>query len=270
MNVTEKLFTPLSDDELDHLDNFLLDRVDDADDENRDEGVLGVSELDGFLTAIASGPEEVGPSLWLPAVWGDCEPVWESESQLEEVFTLMLRHMNVIATHLMDEPDTFEPIFLNNTAEEEVYVVVDEWCAGYLRGLSLTAEKWREGGDRMEICCSRCSPLAPMRVGMRSSNSMRAKWKRFSRPSPRRCAPFMPSGSSAESPMARRAQPSLTDARLRESAATTPARAAVARSTRTAACTEPRPPDIIGSGPSSGITHGQFAARPTPQGRPGQ
>jgi uncharacterized protein len=150
MNVTEKLFTPLSDDELDHLDNFLLDRVDDADDENRDEGILGVSELDGFLTAIASGPEEVGPSLWLPAVWGDCEPIWESESQLEEVFTLMLRHMNVIATHLMDEPDTFEPIFLNNTVEDEVFVVVDEWCSGYLRGLSLTAEQWREGGERME------------------------------------------------------------------------------------------------------------------------
>jgi uncharacterized protein len=39
--------TPLNDEELDWLDQFLLDRVDDeADTEGRNEGVLDVSELE--------------------------------------------------------------------------------------------------------------------------------------------------------------------------------------------------------------------------------
>jgi uncharacterized protein len=71
------LLAPLNDEELDQLSDFLLDRVD----EKRDEeegfncGIIDVSELDGFLTAIVSGPNAIPPSIWLPVVWGDEEPV---------------------------------------------------------------------------------------------------------------------------------------------------------------------------------------------------
>ena len=36
-----------------------------------------LSDLDGFLTGIAIGPEVVMPSEWLPQVWGGDEPVFE-------------------------------------------------------------------------------------------------------------------------------------------------------------------------------------------------
>ncbi len=59
--------TLLNDEELDWLDEFLLDRVDDdTDTDGNDEGILGISELDGFLTAVVSGPMVVPPSRWLP------------------------------------------------------------------------------------------------------------------------------------------------------------------------------------------------------------
>jgi len=77
------LFTILSDDELAKLDQFLLYRVDeDAVTQGQDEGILNISTLDGFFTAIVSGPKMIPPSQWLPAVWGDCEPTWDSELEV--------------------------------------------------------------------------------------------------------------------------------------------------------------------------------------------
>src|SRR3990172_2677727 len=85
------VFTFPSEAEFDQIDRFLLDRVDDDEDtEGKDEGGLDVSELDGFFTAIVSGPVMIPPSQWLPAVWGDFEPVWESKKDFEKIFSLPL------------------------------------------------------------------------------------------------------------------------------------------------------------------------------------
>jgi uncharacterized protein len=63
---------PLTSEQLDWLEEVLLNRIDeDAVTEGLDEGVIDVPELDGFFTAIVSGPVVLGPSRWLPALWGD-------------------------------------------------------------------------------------------------------------------------------------------------------------------------------------------------------
>ena len=50
------IFSMLSEEEIDLLNNFMLDRIDDdADTQGKDEGVLDISELDGLMTAIISG-----------------------------------------------------------------------------------------------------------------------------------------------------------------------------------------------------------------------
>jgi len=65
------MFEPLNEDELSWLDDFLLDRIDeDSEFEGKDEGVLDVSELDGLMTAVVSGPVMIQPSQWIPRVWG--------------------------------------------------------------------------------------------------------------------------------------------------------------------------------------------------------
>jgi hypothetical protein len=80
---------PLGDEEIEWLESFLLDRFDEeADYLDVDEGVFSISELDGLLTAVVSGPVLVPPSQWLPAVWGDVEPQWQSEQQLQQVMSL--------------------------------------------------------------------------------------------------------------------------------------------------------------------------------------
>ncbi|HQU08222.1 MAG: hypothetical protein B7Z60_06305 [Ferrovum sp. 37-45-19] len=140
------LFEMLSQDELNRLDSFLLNRVpEDEDDENwaeKDEGIIGISMLDGFFTAVVSNLHPVMPSQWLPVVWGDYEPVWESENDAMEMFSLMMRHMNGIAHFLMEEPENFEPVFLHTIRDGKTYRIVDDWCEGYLMGMNLDAQYW--------------------------------------------------------------------------------------------------------------------------------
>jgi uncharacterized protein len=141
---------PLSDAELDWLQEFLLERIDDdAETEGKDEGVLAISELDGLLTAIVSAPVTILPSRWLPAVWGDFAPVWDDIADAEHVLGLMMRHMNGIAGVLMRDPEDFEPMFEERSVDGKTYTIVDEWCEGYMRGVGLAAEEWRAAGEDM-------------------------------------------------------------------------------------------------------------------------
>jgi len=167
-------FGEIRDDELDQLGNFLLDRIDEnADCEGKDEGILDVTELDGFLTAVVSGPVMIPPSQWLPAVWGDFEPVWESDKAFEEIFALMIRIMNSNVVTLMEYTDDFEPLFYEREVKGKTYTIVDEWCEGYMRGVGLALDLWKTGGLEMEIL------LAPIK-GFTSVSGWMAHDKKLS------------------------------------------------------------------------------------------
>lgn len=150
------LSTPLTDEECDLLDRFLLERIDEeADTLDKDEGVLDISELDGLFTALVSGPISTVPSQWLPAVWGNFAPVWGSEKEFQKIFSLMIRHMNSIAHILMEFPEVFEPLFLEREVEGDTYTIVDKWCEGYRRGVELARKHWNEGGEEMAVIFKR-------------------------------------------------------------------------------------------------------------------
>ncbi len=142
------LDTPLNDQELDTLDDVLYQRLpEEPAGQTEDEGITSVSALDGFLVALISGPEVIEPSAWLPLLWGDFEPQWEGPQEAEAVMALVLRHMNALVDTLTRHPEQFEPIVLQREEEGESVTVVEEWCRGYVRGISLAADAWRSGGE---------------------------------------------------------------------------------------------------------------------------
>ncbi|MFW2371902.1 MAG: UPF0149 family protein [Gammaproteobacteria bacterium] len=150
VNAASNMFSDLTENEIKFLEKFLVERIsDDVSSEGKDEGILDVSELDGFFTAIVSGPVVIHPSQWLMAVWGDFEPVWESEKQFEIVFSLMLRLMNSIASTLIEQPDNYGPLFHEKKIKGKLYIIVDEWCEGFRRGVSLAPEQWENAGGEM-------------------------------------------------------------------------------------------------------------------------
>ena len=123
---------PLTDEQLDFLDETLLKY-------GNDDSILGVSELDGFLTAIVSGPDMIPPSRWFPELWGGGgnEPEWETDKELKLFMKLVMQHMNDKATTLMNEPDYFEALFLTNPKSDTPVLIAEEWCFGYMRGVEL-------------------------------------------------------------------------------------------------------------------------------------
>jgi uncharacterized protein len=143
---------PLSDKELERLDDFLLERVDEErdDDPGFNCGIINVGELDGFLTAIVSGPVLVPPSAWLPAVWGDEEPVWSSMEEFQSVFSLIMRHMNSIAGMLQFDRAHFEPLFAERRVKGKTQLIVDEWCCGYMDAIRLNPAAWQLGDEAVK------------------------------------------------------------------------------------------------------------------------
>src|SRR5215203_5243734 len=92
----------ISDADLDLLDTYLLS------DQSPSECML-LSDLDGFLTGIAIGPELVMPSEWLPHVWGGEEPVFDDPAQASATLGTIMGRYSAILREV--EAGAFGPIF---------------------------------------------------------------------------------------------------------------------------------------------------------------
>jgi uncharacterized protein len=137
------LSEPLSDEELQELEDFLLAAENDA--------CMDLSMLDGFLTALAVGPNTLPPSRWLPLLWGG-EARWQSKEQAERILSLVFRHANAILFYLRDDPDVFEPILYEQEEDGRQVPLIDDWCSGFVAGMALDEAGWQplleaEAGD---------------------------------------------------------------------------------------------------------------------------
>lgn len=127
----------IDDDDLDFIDT-ILEKYGGKD------SIINASELDGFLTAIVSGPDMIMPSEWLPAIWGDEEasPEWESEEEVTRFMSLVMIMMNQNVDILMESPDDFEAMFLIDIDDEKPVTVVTPWCHGYMSAVMLRPDSW--------------------------------------------------------------------------------------------------------------------------------
>ncbi len=123
---------PLSEEEIEWLDEVLMKHA-------TERSVMDVAEMDGMLTAILSGPKDVGPEATFAAFWGGegDQPLWESEDELKKFVELTFKHVNDIAERLSSYPDQYEPLFGTSFVEEQEFTIVEEWCFGYMRGVLL-------------------------------------------------------------------------------------------------------------------------------------
>lgn len=60
----------------------------------RPDDALNLEELHGFLSGLAIIPEVIKPSQWLPIVFGDEMPEFESEAEAEEGMGYLFRVCN--------------------------------------------------------------------------------------------------------------------------------------------------------------------------------
>jgi uncharacterized protein len=153
MAEANRLDEPLSESEYDDLEAFFGSNAVPQD-------CMDLEMLDGFLTAIVSGPELIQPSEWLPVVWSDSQrsvsPVFADNEQAERVLSLLLRLQNSIARTLNDSPTRFKPLLYRpeegikgreaqsegGRREETAPPEASAWCEGYMTGVLLREEAW--------------------------------------------------------------------------------------------------------------------------------
>lgn len=131
----------LSDTEMDELDSFLMS------DATSNEIML-LDCLDGFLTAIASGPVMIGSSEWIPRVWGPTEqdaPIFDNDVQAERIIDLLMRHMSGITWNLHQDPEHFEPVFDAQVYvdDEREYIDGEMWAHGYMTAINMHRDSWK-------------------------------------------------------------------------------------------------------------------------------
>ncbi|MGY2376739.1 UPF0149 family protein [Pseudomonas sp. SDO524_S393] len=118
---------PLTHAEFEALEETLLKYGD-------DHSVLNLAELDGYFTALVSGPTPVDVSEWFPAIWGGENPDWESVEEAQHFLALCVRHLNTLAEQLATDASAFNARFDDTEHQGHTVTLAEEWCFGYIRG----------------------------------------------------------------------------------------------------------------------------------------
>jgi uncharacterized protein len=140
-SIDDEITPALSEKEMDELDSFLMS-------DSTTNEVMLLDCLDGFLTAIVSGPDMPQPEEWIARVWGPTAqdaPTFASAAQSERIADLITRHMNAIGWSLLQEPEHFEPVFDLQVYEgdEREYMDGEMWAHGFMIGLKLQRDRWQ-------------------------------------------------------------------------------------------------------------------------------
>jgi uncharacterized protein len=132
--MNDDLAQPLSDDDLDELNEILQQRGDGHG--------IGLDALHGLFSALAAGPDSVPPEEWMPHVVDDGRP-FASVEQAERALGLILRLNNTVIQDL--ERDRYEPILGEVENDDGSSALTARgWCEGFSLGVDLRAELWEE------------------------------------------------------------------------------------------------------------------------------
>jgi uncharacterized protein len=124
---------PLTEEELDRLHDFL----------EAGPVAMNLETMDGYFTALISGPMFVSPNEALQQVLGD-DVVFDGGDQVDDITGLVMRHWNWIAEELqrtLNEPHVYLPVLL----EDDTGVARgNDWAHGFMRGVQARAGSWNE------------------------------------------------------------------------------------------------------------------------------
>ena len=142
MNSSDPLHKPLSVEEFDKLERFLFSDL------MPEESFSSVEMVDGYMTALATGPEVVSSEVWIPYIWNQEkheEPSFSLEFEGKVVEEYLLRHMNSIVAQFNDDACGFVPLFERSkyADKNKKELAVENWALGFTMGIELVHESWQ-------------------------------------------------------------------------------------------------------------------------------
>src|SRR5580658_2472662 len=130
---------PLTEAEIAQLEDFLIS-------DSVPEEAMDLSMMDGFITALVSGPSLTMPSSVLRWIWdsehGHAAPMFANAGESAAIITLIMRHWNDIDDTLNSEPEEYEPLTLEGKADGQTIAIIDSWCSGYCKGIAVDRARW--------------------------------------------------------------------------------------------------------------------------------
>jgi len=105
---------------------------------------LSLDRLQGFLCAVASSPDTILPSKWLPDALGG-NPDFESMEQAQEIMGLLMRFYNDVANTLFDGQPL--KLILKPRSASDPQADYQSWCEGYILGWALSTQEWLRPGN---------------------------------------------------------------------------------------------------------------------------
>ena len=103
-------------------------------------GCMDLSELDGFLAGLVSGPQTVPREEWLAEVWDNEEPEYADDAERQAVEQAIFDRYDAIAAGLDSVPLSYTAILWQDEAGT---TVAEDWAAGFMQAVSLRTEAWQ-------------------------------------------------------------------------------------------------------------------------------
>jgi uncharacterized protein len=125
------------------LSDAEYDRIADVLSRFRSERAMNLEKLDGFFAALICSPDIVQPSEYLPEIWGGemaDEEAFTNQQELRDFLDLVMRHWNAISD-VLHSGDVFLPLLLE---DEQGIARANDWAQGFMRGMALRHDDWRE------------------------------------------------------------------------------------------------------------------------------
>ncbi len=113
----------------------------------RPENTLTFHELQGFLFAIASSPETIAPSEWLPVISDDEDIGFRDSDEAQRVLNQFMALYNDVNTAVLERSDAlpscceFDSDTLSNFDGQSS---ISRWAAGFAAGHDWLSEVWEE------------------------------------------------------------------------------------------------------------------------------
>jgi len=111
----------------------------------RPEGTMKFHELQGFLFTVASSPESIQPSEWIPMITNDDHAMYADEQEAQKILGLFMQLYNEINQQVLNRSAElpshckFETSILDNFGEKSA---IGQWASGFLFGHEWLAELW--------------------------------------------------------------------------------------------------------------------------------
>jgi uncharacterized protein len=123
----------------------------------RPEGTLRFHELQGLLFAIASSPETILPSEWLPLIGNDADLDFAGQDEAQQILGLVMTLFNEVNTSVLERSNALPPgcAFAKDILENfDDDSSISQWSRGFTSGHNWLADVW-EGfplGELDEEC----------------------------------------------------------------------------------------------------------------------